>query len=1343
MDQAAPKVFLSYRSLDAEAVEAFARRLVDSGVDAWFDRWEIAAGDNIVTRMTSGVDGCHAALVFVSSTWFDGKWAWEELTQLILRKVEDGIRVIPVTLEEGLDRRLPAALRTLARRSVDDFDAIRDALLGIDHKPGLRSPLRLDARRVTITLGDDSDGLATVALTVEDEARAAVDGVPVPAGLTLAGAPHGLSLGELGRRVGRVVFAGEVGAVVESLVDSLDANTLVDVCVEAAPGPLIALPMEAALLVSGRAPALHPGVRLWRRMTGARRGLPAPAPGPLKVLVAVGAPDEGYTPNVPLDVEAEMGSILEAVSPAVRDGRAQVRILEVADPDAIRDALAEDDYHVLHLSGHGGPREIELEDEDGQAVPVSADELVAAFQAGGKALPLVFVSSCNSGGDSASLAVELHHQGVPRVLAMQAPVTDVYATALARVFYRELSRASSPRAGVALAVARQEVEAMRKQAAAELRPEWATASLLLAGDDDPLIDSDLEQTPLRRPPVHAIAGPVPSLGWDELIGRRREVRIALRALRGDDAFTAEHGEVGGVVLTGIGGVGKSSVAGRVWTRLAEEGWVCSATRGAFSLEAIYRALTADLADAPLSWAHDLSARLSAVPDDDQARLDGLGRTLQRFPLLLILDNFEDNLTVDGGAFLDPARAAVLEALLDCCSVGKLLVTSRYPLPGLSAGVHELAVGPLSPAETRRLFLRLEGLKQLGREDVTLVSSLIGGHPRVLEFLDALLRRGASVKTVRSKLRDLARSEAIDPRDPRALPQAIEDAVRLGAADIFLKELLTQLDDAEREVLLQTAVSNISVPLEDLAETLDELGLSAEATQRAAERLIELSLIARVEGELWVHRWTAEALREHQPEDAYRERCDRAGELRVRRIQRASRSIDEGIEATENFLVAGSTDRAATVAKGVVAFLEQRSTLARLSFAAQVRAALPRSDPNYNIFVDHEATALFALGFSLAAIERYTELAEEQERRALAEPERLDYQHDVSVVCERLADLMLSVGQGQRAFELFTRSLEIRERLVAQEPDSTQFRRGLAVTYNKLGDVLARQGREDRALELFTDSLEIRRQLAEAEPDNAEFRRDLSVGYNKLGDLIAALGDAERALELFSEDLLIAQQLAEDEPDRVAYQRDLAISYDRVGDMVAQLDDTDRALELYTQALDIRERLVDIEPDRTDYRRDLALSYFNLGDLMHRLDRGERVLELYLQGLEIVERLAKDEPDRVDHQHDLSVTYSKLGDYMAAVGQPDEAGEYYLQDLAITERIAAGEPGRADYQRDLSISYDRLAKMMVAAGDKHRARQYYTQSVTIRRRLRDAAPDNPDRQRELEFAEAKLNELDGD
>ncbi len=53
------KVFCSYRSSDAAVVEAFATRLREAGLEAWFDRWEILPGFDAVSYFRCVSSGSH------------------------------------------------------------------------------------------------------------------------------------------------------------------------------------------------------------------------------------------------------------------------------------------------------------------------------------------------------------------------------------------------------------------------------------------------------------------------------------------------------------------------------------------------------------------------------------------------------------------------------------------------------------------------------------------------------------------------------------------------------------------------------------------------------------------------------------------------------------------------------------------------------------------------------------------------------------------------------------------------------------------------------------------------------------------------------------------------------------------------------------------------------------------------------------------------------------------------------------------------------------------------------------------------------------------------------------
>ena len=190
--------------------------------------------------------------------------------------------------------------------------------------------------------------------------------------LRLPALAAGERLAEAGRGLARALLDDEGQALLAGMLNRLPPDGTVQVVLSVT-GSALSLPIELLRLTTGSggetAPlGLIPSVSISRRPAtqGVGEG-PGTAPpavstaGPLKVLVAVAAPDETKTENAPLDTEAEMAAVLEAVSDVAASPHAQVRILEVASLAAIRDALTQDAYHVLHLSAHGSPDTVELE----------------------------------------------------------------------------------------------------------------------------------------------------------------------------------------------------------------------------------------------------------------------------------------------------------------------------------------------------------------------------------------------------------------------------------------------------------------------------------------------------------------------------------------------------------------------------------------------------------------------------------------------------------------------------------------------------------------------------------------------------------------------------------------------------------------------------------------------------------------------------------------------------------------------------------------------------------------------------------------------------------------------
>src|SRR5208283_3337971 len=156
-----------------------------------------------------------------------------------------------------------------------------------------------------------------------------------------------------------------------------------------------------------------------------------------------------------------------------------------------------------------------------------------------------------------------------------------------------------------------------------------------------------------------------------------------------------------------------------------------------------------------------SARALAENLPDEVRLKLIAALLSQYEILLVLDNFEDNLSLGGDRFLDPATAQVMQFLYCSAQRGKLLITSRYPVPDAGEWLASEEPGPLSPAQTGKLMLRLSALRAQEPEGMRLIQRAIGGHPRMLEYLDAILKQGkARVPDVARRLNEQARRQGL-------------------------------------------------------------------------------------------------------------------------------------------------------------------------------------------------------------------------------------------------------------------------------------------------------------------------------------------------------------------------------------------------------------------------------------------------------------------------------------------------------------------------------------------------------------------------------------------------------
>jgi hypothetical protein len=100
-------VFVSYARADGEQVRRLAENLHQSGLEVFFDEWEVGPGDVLVHQLDRGLLRAKNGLVVVTPTALSRPWVLEEYAAMITRAVQGGFRVVPVLL---VDAELPPLL---------------------------------------------------------------------------------------------------------------------------------------------------------------------------------------------------------------------------------------------------------------------------------------------------------------------------------------------------------------------------------------------------------------------------------------------------------------------------------------------------------------------------------------------------------------------------------------------------------------------------------------------------------------------------------------------------------------------------------------------------------------------------------------------------------------------------------------------------------------------------------------------------------------------------------------------------------------------------------------------------------------------------------------------------------------------------------------------------------------------------------------------------------------------------------------------------------------------------------------------------------------------------------
>jgi len=1380
---------MSYGHGDAAWVEVLAANLTREGLYVFLDKWEVIGGDQLARRLEGGIGRARTTVLVVSPLSMSRPWVNEEINAAIARAVAGEQRLIPVLLGDvdlppfiagraWIDFRYVDSPDEYKRRFGELVRAIRGSPPGQRPEPGgeIVTPdlparpegprlarLRITASDVRFSTAEREEqpyrhgGLdqhTSELIRQVRQARAGLNAGFRHAGAADDGDPDVLPLEDLGRALGQIFLGDRISqALAAEAISARHSNSAFRLAVEVDDPSLSDLPWETLTLPGQAMPlVLQDRIELYRSIA---RAEPVPAiniPGPLRILAVICSPERGR--GELLDYEAELARILDIVNPTRRNQSAYIRVLNWGSPSRVRAALLEERFHILHISCHAEPGVLIMEDDGGEEDRVDAARFARDVLVADRGIPLIVLAGCSTavsmpqGHDRdalvnepayAGLARELLHRGVPAVIAMTAPVTDRYAIAIGGRLYRELAARASPQPLAALSEARRQQEDERRVEAGRggivVPAEWSTPTLFLAGPSLPMFHAEdgYEEIYERIGGSDGLDLPARRIG--EFVGRRAELRQLLRTLRQDCP---------GVILHGIGGVGKSSLTAQLIDDLGRRTGLIVCLTGPTSPHAVLQALRIQLLshclERGLGEGNPIRRIAAALRDPSQGWQEMLsllaGTLFPRLPVLLILDNFEDNLVADGQGseyrVRDEELASFIAAWLRSSPLVRLLVTSRYPfqLPGgMERRMTFHHLGPLSEAETRKMFWRLPALDALSPEDQKRAYTDVGGHPRTLEYLDALLRGGsARFHDVAERVEDLLRRRSIDQpglwlrgmRDD--LDRALAEAVTLAADDVLLKALLERVDSIPLARAMLDGVSVYRRPVEyaGVAWMVSENESSAEAphstpfdapedTRQVLNALLAFGLITPVKSPLRededqdcyvVHRWTASRLGKLIPATALAQAHAKAASYLSRRVQTpqdAMQDILTLIEARYHYSRAGQVRHIPRITGAICDQLERWGAWDWVEQLCSETLEEPGLEPL--------SRGAFLLRMGAIARNRGDYRRAEE---LILEAIRLTEQ-DGNPISRAQADhemglTALDQGKYESAEQWLRKSMTLN--LEADNPY------GIGADYGSLGSLATDRGDYKGAEEWY--------RMAVAADEAVDNMYGVSASYHNLSGLAIVRGSYQEAEDLERRSLAINQQM--NDP------KGIAANHHNLGRIAFQREDYAEAERSYQQELNISEQFgiwesvvtawyhlsnVALKRHDLDWAKECAnraLSLFQEKGHKEHISRSHHQLGIIAQErgdlaeAESHYRISLDIKQEADDRAGIASTCHQLGEVAYKQERYEDAERWYRQAMALNQEL--GRPG------DLIGNYHMLGLLAARRADIRLAENFFQRSLAL-------------------------------
>lgn len=938
----------------------------------------------------------------------------------------------------------------------------------------------------------------------------------------------------------------------------------------------------------------------------------------------------------PLDVKPELDfeKEEEAIFKITEDLAIDMEVEDTGSLQGLRDKLVHQQYDVVHLSGIAaldGKNQpyFAMENETGYEHRISPGELW------GKALiknppRLLFLSGCRTNdpigseriidtpdtsaeGNFSQMMVEKYH--IPAVLGWGSRVSDREAIDAGKMLYRELSRGRS----ILDALQRTRLKLISNFPHSP-NPVWSQLWLFSSIKAfDAIVTKEQRIQPKARRLTHMyLKNSRVRVLTEGFVGRRRQIQIALHALKKDD------GKVG-VIILGTGGLGKSCLAGKLCERFT----YCTLIIMHGRVDTI--TLEAALKDAFIASQDKKGQQILALKAEITQKLLTLcADSFKERNYLLLFDDFEQNLKgADEGqpGSLLPEAAQILTVLLHrlpkCRKKTQLIITSRYSfsLPQQSRDLVPEALKPifltsLHQTELRKKARQLEHIYNY--PDDRIVRDLLNaghGNPRLMEWLNVLVGELPEMEV--SGLLAAVK----DKQEKFIKSHVIQQLLHWGGenVDFFLRWLSVYRQPISKEGLQQIGEKAGLPQWETLLMRGIELSLVEHDQARnsfSVTSILQEGLVQKLSSN--------ETLLCHKAAFSY---YDKLSSTKVFDPLLVEEFIYHGLNCGEEEVTSELGERLLNYLDTRLAFAEALRVGEWI--LAEKKQSLSTGDDAF--LLNRMGLIIHELGNQRKAIS-YLEQA-----LAIMKIVYGEKSANTAIVLSNLGLFWRALGDPHKALCYHQQALSINEAVFGRENHK------VARDMNNLGAVWRNLGDYYKAVDYMNQALAI---------DESNFGHnhpEVSADLGNLGEVWIILGEPRKAMDFIQRAIDI---------DKVAYgweHPNMARLLNNMGVAWRELGEYRKSLDYIKQALDIDEAVFGRE------HPEVASDLNNLGATWKTLGHPRKALDYYQQALDIDETVfGREHPNVAGDLNNLGAVYVELGEWGKAQAYFEKAHEIFCK-----------------------------------------------------------------------------------